>query len=51
MLGILWLNNGLGMFTEGPQILTTRVTYDVHLIDVDYDGDLDALFVVGINKL
>ncbi|MEM9388120.1 MAG: VCBS repeat-containing protein [Pseudomonadota bacterium] len=42
----LWLNNGLGVFTDVtdtnlPTIIDS--TFDIQLADVDGDGDLDAL--------
>ncbi len=43
----LWLNDGLGHFTDVTETHTpnawVRFSWDVELVDVDNDGDLDAL--------
>ena len=48
----VWLNDGLGQFTNSGQALGAEISYAVALADMDGDGDLDA-FVgnSGANQL
>ena len=41
----MWLNDGVGNFTDGGQSLGNSESYSVSLGDVDADGDLDAFVV------
>jgi hypothetical protein len=39
----VWMNDGSGVFTPGPSVGAANDTSAVTLIDLDNDGDLDAL--------
>jgi hypothetical protein len=39
----LWLNDGSGLFSPSSQSWSRRKTLSVALVDLDGDGDLDAL--------
>ena len=41
----VWLNNGKGVFADSGQRLGGTGGYDARLIDLDEDGDLDAVVV------
>ncbi|MBB5352795.1 hypothetical protein HNR46_003043 [Haloferula luteola] len=44
----VWLNDGHGVFTDSGQRIGTEYSFDVELVDLDGDGDLDA--VEGTNS-
>jgi len=52
----VWLNDGVGVFSDSGQELRSDLTHDVTLEDLDGDGDLDALMAIaaysqGYNKV
>ena len=46
----VWINDGLGNFTDSSQALGNSYSYSVALGDLDGDGDLDAWVANGSNQ-
>jgi len=48
----VWLNDGMGVFTDSGQNLGSSNSYGAALADLDGDGDIDAFVVInGANKV
>jgi hypothetical protein len=50
---LVWLNDGLGVYTDSGQALGSSWSQNVSLGDVDGDGDLDAWVAnyIGDNRV